>query len=212
MNTIIKIYIYNVHTHETIQSNQNIEKLSFGKGSFKIINMCYDTIWTLLLQPYPNSTITSKIRKCFFLVPQFLGFIPQSSILRTQTIINIQPCPCWKVQVSSIKIFKIFFDMHHVLRIFSAGKFDNGPVTISTQSMTGFYFVPRNIYTNMVQNSADSGLQLIMFNWRRYAHNLLTFSTGVLCIFPALSFYWTQLLNQSIIHLLEYNDFWLKFF
>ena len=35
MNTIIKIYIYNVHTHETIQSNQNIEKLSFGKGSFK---------------------------------------------------------------------------------------------------------------------------------------------------------------------------------
>ena len=36
MNTIIKIYIYNVHTHETIQTNQNIEKSSSGKSSFKL--------------------------------------------------------------------------------------------------------------------------------------------------------------------------------
>ena len=158
MNTIIKIYIYNVHTHETIQSNQNIEKSSSGKSSFKIISMCYHTIWTLLLQPYPNSTTNSKIRKYFFLVPQFIGFIPQSSIIRTQTAINIQLCSCWKVEVSSIKIFQIFFDTHRVLTIFSAGKFHNDPVTIFTESMAGFYFVLRNIYTNMVQNSADSGL------------------------------------------------------
>ena len=70
--------------------------------------MCYDTIWTLLLQPYPNSTTNSKTRKYFFLVPQFLGFIPQSSITRTQTVINIQFCSCWKVEVSSIKIFQSF--------------------------------------------------------------------------------------------------------
>ena len=158
MNTIIKIYIYNVHTHETIQSNQNIEKSSSGKSSFKIISMCYHTIWTLLLQPYPNSTTNSKIRKYFFLVPQFLGFIPQSSIIRTQTAINIQLCSCWKVEVSSIKIFQILFDTHHVLTIFSAGKFHNGSVTIFTESMAGFYFDPRNIYTNMVQNYEDSGL------------------------------------------------------
>ena len=158
MNTIIKIYIYNVHTHETIQSNQNIEKSSSGKSSFKIISMCYHTIWTLLLQPYPNSTTNSKIRKYFFLVPQFIGFIPQSSIIRTQTAINIQLCSCWKVEVSSIKIFQIVFGTHRVLTIFSPGKFHNGPFTIFTELMAGFYFVPRNIYTNMVQNSADSGL------------------------------------------------------
>ena len=35
---------------------------------------------------------------------------------------------------------------------FSAGKFDSGPVAIFTQSMAGFYFVPRNIYTDIVQN------------------------------------------------------------
>ena len=118
MNTIIKIYIYNVHTHETIQSNQNIEKSSSGKSSFKIISMCYHTIWTLLLQPYPNSTTNSKIRKYFFLVPQFLGFIPQFSIIRTQTVINIQLCSCWKVEVSSIKIFQIFFDTHRCSQSF----------------------------------------------------------------------------------------------
>ena len=48
--------------------------------------------------------------------------------------------------------------MHRVLTIISAGKFYNGSVAIFTQSMAGFYFVPRNIYTNMVQNSADSEL------------------------------------------------------
>ena len=158
MNTIIKIYIYNVHTHETIQSNQNIEKSSSGKSSFKIISMCYHTIWTLLLQPYPNSTTNSKIRKYFFLVPQFIGFIPQSSIIRTQTAINIQLYSCWKVEVSSIKIFQFFFDTHRVLLIFSAGKFHNGPVAISTESMAGFCFVPKNIYTSMVQNSSNSGV------------------------------------------------------
>ena len=51
-----------------------------------------------------------------------------------------------------------------------------------------------------------------MFNWQRYVHNLHTFSTGILCIFLVLPFYWTQLLNRSIIYLLDYNDFWLKFF
>ena len=45
-----------------------------------------------------------------------------------------------------------------MLTIFSAEKIDNGPVTIFTKSMAGFYIVPRNIYTNVVQNSADSGL------------------------------------------------------
>ena len=51
--------------------------------------------------------------------------------------------------------------MHHVLAIFSAGKFHNGPATISTESMAGLYLVPRNIYTNMVQNSADSKWALV---------------------------------------------------
>ena len=60
--------------------------------------------------------------------------------------------------------------------------------------------------------SADSGLYLIMVNWKRYAHNLHTFSTGVLCIFPALLLHLTQLLNQIIIYFLDYNNFWLKFF
>ena len=110
------------------------------------------------LQPYLDSTINSKIRKCFFLFQQFLGFIPQSSIIRIQTVINLQLCPCCKVQASSNKIFKIFLDKHRALTIFSARNLHNSPVVIFTQSMTGFYFVPRNIYTNMVQNSADSGL------------------------------------------------------
>ena len=156
MNTIFKIYIYNMHTHETIQSNQHIEKSL--EELLQIINICYDTISALLLQPYPNSNTNSKKIKYFILVPQFLGFIPQSSITRTQTVINIQLCSCWKVEVSSIKIFQILFDTHHVLTIFSAGKFHNGPVTIFTELMSGFYFVLRNIYANMVQNFADSGL------------------------------------------------------
>ena len=140
---------------KTIQSNW---KILVREELLQVINMCYDTISTLLLQPYPNNTTNNKIRKYFCLVPQFLGFIPQSSIIRTQTVINIQLCSCWKIEVSSIKIFQIFFDTHLVLTIFSAGKFHNGPVTIFTESMAGFYFVPRDIYTNMVQNSANSGL------------------------------------------------------
>ena len=48
--------------------------------------MCYATMWTLLLQPYPNSTTNSKIRKYFFLFPQFLDFIPQLSIIRTHRL------------------------------------------------------------------------------------------------------------------------------
>ena len=43
MNTIIKIYIYNVHTHETIQSNQNIENPRLGRAPSKlcvIVNIC----------------------------------------------------------------------------------------------------------------------------------------------------------------------------
>ena len=78
--------------------------------------------------------------------------------------------------------------------------------------MTGFYFFPRNIYINMAQNSADSGLNLIMGNWRRYAYILHTLSKGVLCTFPALSFYCTQLLNQSITCLtaLIYDSIFLK--
>ena len=78
--------------------------------------------------------------------------------------------------------------------------------------MTGFYFFPRNIYINMAQNSADSGLKLIMGNWRRYAYILHTLSKGVLCTFPALSFYCTQLLNQSIFQFLNCIDIWLNFF
>ena len=35
MDIIIKVYIYNVHTYETIESNQTIEKSSSGKSSFK---------------------------------------------------------------------------------------------------------------------------------------------------------------------------------
>ena len=43
-------------------------------------------MWTLLLQPYPNSTTNSKIRKYFFLFPQFLDFIPQLSMIRTHRL------------------------------------------------------------------------------------------------------------------------------
>ena len=32
MNTIIKIYFYNVHTHETIQSNQTLKNLRLGRA------------------------------------------------------------------------------------------------------------------------------------------------------------------------------------
>ena len=39
MNTIIKIYIYDVDTREIEQSNQNIEKSLSGKSSFKLL-MC----------------------------------------------------------------------------------------------------------------------------------------------------------------------------
>ena len=125
--------------------------------------MCYDAILTLLLQPFPSITPNSKIGNIFSCstVSWFHGFtISQSCIIlyRTQCVINIQLCLCWKVQVSSIKIFQIFFDRHCLLTIFSAGKFHNGPAIIFNQSMAGFCFVPRNIYTNMVQNSADSGL------------------------------------------------------
>ena len=48
--------------------------------------------------------------------------------------------------------------MHRVLAIFYGGTFDNCPATILTQSMKGSCFVCRNIYTDIVQNSADSGL------------------------------------------------------
>ena len=98
-------------------------------------------IWALLLQPYSSCALNSNIRKYFFLVPDFLGFIPQSFIIRTQTVINTELCSCWKVQVSSIKIFRIFFRTYRVLTISFAGKFDNAPVAIFTQSMEGLYFV-----------------------------------------------------------------------
>ena len=55
--------------------------------------------------------------------------------------------------------------------------------------------------------SADSGLQHIMFKWGRYAHNLYTFLTGVLCVFPVLPFCWTQLLNQK-----HHSPSWLQLF
>ena len=132
-------------------------KILLWENFLQIIIMCYDTIWTLLLQHYSNSTSNSKIRKYFFLVPQFLDFIPQFSIISTQTVINIQFSSCWKVEVSSVKIFQIVFDTRCVLEISSAGKFHNGSVAVFTQLMTHFYFVPRNIYINMVQNSAGSG-------------------------------------------------------
>ena len=35
MNAITKIYIYNMHTSEIIQSNQNIEKSLSGKSQLK---------------------------------------------------------------------------------------------------------------------------------------------------------------------------------
>ena len=107
-------------------------KILLWEDFLQIINMCYDTIWTLLLQHYSNSTSSSKIRKYFFLVPQFLDFIPQLSIIRTQTVINIQFSSCWKVEVSSVKIFQIVFDTRCVLEIFSAGKFHNSPVAVFT--------------------------------------------------------------------------------
>ena len=81
----------------TFQSKHR--KIFVWEELLQIINMCYDTIWTLLLQTYPYCPINSKIRKYFFLVPQFLGFIPQSSIIRTQTVINIELCLSWKVYV-----------------------------------------------------------------------------------------------------------------
>ena len=48
---------------------------------------------SLLLQPYPNCTTNSKIRP-FFFIPQILGFVPQPSIVKPQTIINLELCPC----------------------------------------------------------------------------------------------------------------------
>ena len=101
MNTIIKIYIYNVHTHETIQSNQNIEKSSSGKSSFKL-SVCV----MILYGPFSYKLILTVP-----IVSQFLGLIPQSSIIKTQTVINIQLYSCWKVEVSRIKIFQISFTL-----------------------------------------------------------------------------------------------------
>ena len=109
------------------------------------------------LQPCPNCTNHSKIRKHFFLVPQFLGFIPQSIIIRTQTANSRELCPCWKVLVKHQDLLNLF-DTHRVLTTFSARKLDNSPVAIFTESMAGFYFVPRNIYTNIAQNSSDIGI------------------------------------------------------
>ena len=167
MNTIIKIYIYNVLKHETIQSNQNIEKSPSGKSSFKS-SLCAMILYGFFsFNPFLTVPVTVKQENIFFLFHSFfflvLGFIQQSSIIRTQTVITIQLCSCWKVEVVSIKIFQIFFETYRVLTIFSAGKFQNDLVTIFTELMVGFHFVPRNICTNMVQNSADRGLQLIMF-------------------------------------------------
>ena len=161
--------------------------------------MCYDAIWTLLLQPYPNSTTNSKIRKYFFLVPEFLGLIPESSMIRAQTVINIQLCPCWKV--SSIKIFQIFFDTHPVLTFFSAGKFHIGLVTIFTQSMAVFYFVPRNftsIWCWILQTVGSSWSCLTEEGippTSTYSRPTVHFSSTVVLL--------NSLLNQSIIHLLN---------
>ena len=153
------------------------------------------------LATYPNSTINSKISKYFFLVPQFLGFIPQSSIIRTQTVINIQLCPCWKVQVSSIKIFQIFFNTHPVLTIFSPGKFHIGLVTIFTQSMAVFYFVPRNFTTvwcwilQTVGSSWSCLTEEGMHTTSTYSPRTVDFSSTVVLL--------NSVLNQSIIHLLH---------
>ena len=61
-------------------------KILVWEGLLLIINISCDTIWTFFLQPHPYCTSNSKI--IFSLVPQFLGCIPQSSLERTQTVIN----------------------------------------------------------------------------------------------------------------------------
>lgn len=70
--------------------------------------MIYNVIWTLSLQLHRNCTIISEIR-IFFHIPQFLCFIPQHSIVRTQAVINTELFPCWKFQVSSIEISFNYF-------------------------------------------------------------------------------------------------------
>ena len=144
-----------IHNEYTRECNCEFKKITRDKYSWHSNFLSHK--WNFSCNLTLTVPLTVKEEKKIFLF-QFLGFIPQSSILRTQTVIIIQLCSCWKVEVSSIKIFQIFFDMHHVLTIFSAGKFCNGLVTVLTESMADFYFVPRNIYINMVQNSADSEL------------------------------------------------------
>ena len=51
-----------------------------------------------------------------------------------------------------------------------------------------------------------------MLDWIGYPHYLHTFSTVILRVFPAWSFYWTQLLYQGIIQLLDNSYFRLKCF
>ena len=83
MNIINNIYIYNVDTHETIQSNENIEKSLSGKSSFRsstcVMVLCYGPFSCNLILRVPLTV------KYFFIVPQFLGFISQASIIRIQT-------------------------------------------------------------------------------------------------------------------------------
>ena len=73
MNTIIKINIYNVHTHETIQSNQNIEKSSSGKSSFKssicVIILYGPFYWNLIL----TIPLTVKQENIFLLFQNLLA-------------------------------------------------------------------------------------------------------------------------------------------
>ena len=109
MNTIINIYIFTMCTrtklYNLIKTLKN-PRLERAPSSHQYVFWYYMDL-SLPAISYPNCTTNSKIKYCF-LAPKFLGFFPQSSIIRTPTVINIELCPCWKVQVSSIKIFKSF--------------------------------------------------------------------------------------------------------
>ena len=131
-------------------------------------------LWALLLQPYPKSTINSKV---FFYCSTVSWFHFTSLYNKDTDSLIYRFVLAGRSRSVALRSFKYFWHAS-CARNLSCWKFDNGPVTIFTQLMAGFYFVPRNVCTNMVQNSEGWAL-FDHVNWR-CAHNLHTFSTGVL--------------------------------
>ena len=187
MNTIIKIYIYNMHTHKAIHSNQNIEKSSSGKSSFKSL-ICAMILYRSFCCNFVRIVRFTAKWKNSFSCSKILGFIPQSSKIRTQAVINIELWPCWKVEVSGIKI--IFFDTYRVLANSSAEKFH----------MFLLLFLPSRLQASIL--SLDifipiwcRTLQTVGSSWSCTTEwGMLTTSTHSWRYYCVLPFYWTKLL------------------